>query len=463
MCVLFHKIRYQLCEYMKLSSSAKTTKFVLIERMKNKYSRIFLFYVVLAAAGFIVAIENQSDVAAISNERIQDSSSALHQDDSGSDILSTSTEKKILIEQNIAEDVKNLSKRQAINSLSDILSGTPQLNLSLVEMLESYSCETEALKFGHHHVCGILAHEFFCELNKLLHYIFIGAENLDSEFRLIFNITEDMISFTEIISSGLLPEIIEISVVTIEDFISDPNNLKMISDAIRKCVPISGILKTVTRLGNAIIKFFVHIHQLFAYLDFPSIIQNFKEFAEQIYSVKEKISSLFYRYVLNPIEEVTNVFFETITWALLISNNLTTYIQQKLYRYIAVFEEIADILRAFYNGYCASGFSQTIIAVIFSTNVSPESLPITKEFSSANNWISSIVVTSSPPKNSVPGLISNLEQRILPTSVTTTLSPQSNDPDLISDIAQKIIPASVEKNQSPFSKPVIIARLLIPM
>ncbi|XP_076760970.1 uncharacterized protein LOC143429318 [Xylocopa sonorina] len=437
--------------------------------MKNKYSRSFLFYVVLAAAGFTVT-ESQSDIATISNERIQDSSPALHQNDSGSDVLSTSTEKKILTEQVptvgylIPHNVKNLSKRQAINSLSDILSESSQLNFSLVEMLESYSCEAEALNFGHHHVCGILAHEFFCELNKLLHYISVGVNNLNSEFHLVFNVTEDVISFTEILFSGLLPEMIEISVVTIEDFISDPKNLKVIGDTIKKCVPISGILKTVAKLGNAITKIFGHIHKLFEYLDFPSIIQNLKELAKQIFPIREKISSLFYKYILNPVEELTNVLFETITWALLISNNLTTYIQQKLYRYIAVFEEISEILHAFYNGYCASGFSQTVIAAIFSTSVSSESTPIDKEFSSPNNWISPSAVMSLPPKNSVPALISNLAPRILPTtSDTTTLSPQNTNAELISDIVQKVVPASIEKNLFSLSEPVIITHLLIPI
>ena len=43
-----------------------------------------------------------------------------------------------------------------------------------------------------------------------------------------------------------------------------------------------------------------------------------------------------------------------------IFNNLLNYIRQKLYKYIVTFEEGINILQTFYNGYYASGFSETL-------------------------------------------------------------------------------------------------------
>ncbi|OAD57631.1 hypothetical protein WN48_01605 [Eufriesea mexicana] len=328
MCVHFTKIRYQFCEYMKLSSSTEINKCVLVGRMKNKCSKIFLFYVVLDTATLIVA----TDVTTRIREGIQNSLSVLHQGDlpvvlKSLQFLPISLESKDSprIEDeaaekkpNITDNLKNLSKRQAVNSMvGENCESHLQSNASLIEKLKNYSCETEALNYGHEHLVDTIVHEFFCELNKLFHFILIAKQNLKTKSPLtqLFNITEDAISFTEFTFSETLPEVVETSIVHFEEFLQNPENMKGLIDEIQKSISIlTPIIKCVNKLSAPIKKFFNHTEKLFGYLKSDySYLDIMKKFEEEISQLNKAILSLFYGYVLNPVEETTNLFSEAMT------------------------------------------------------------------------------------------------------------------------------------------------------
>ncbi|XP_017756290.1 PREDICTED: uncharacterized protein LOC108548035 [Eufriesea mexicana] len=350
--------------------------------MKNKCSKIFLFYVVLDTATLIVA----TDVTTRIREGIQNSLSVLHQGDlpvvlKSLQFLPISLESKDSprIEDeaaekkpNITDNLKNLSKRQAVNSMvGENCESHLQSNASLIEKLKNYSCETEALNYGHEHLVDTIVHEFFCELNKLFHFILIAKQNLKTKSPLtqLFNITEDAISFTEFTFSETLPEVVETSIVHFEEFLQNPENMKGLIDEIQKSISIlTPIIKCVNKLSAPIKKFFNHTEKLFGYLKSDySYLDIMKKFEEEISQLNKAILSLFYGYVLNPVEETTNLFSEAMTQIESVFDNFTTYIQGKWFRYLAVLEEGIDILLSFYNGYFASEFSQTLVTM-FSTN-----------------------------------------------------------------------------------------------
>lgn len=185
----------------------------------------------------------------------------------------------------------------------------------------------------------------------------------------LFNITEDTISFAEFTFSETLPEVVETSVVHLEEFLQNPTNIKVLIDDIKETISIfMPIIKCVNKISAPIKKFFSHTEKLLGYLKSDySYLGILKKFEDEISHLNKAILSLFYGYVLNPVEETTNLFSEAVAQIESIFDNFTNYVQEKWFRYLTVLEEGINILLSFYNGYFASDFSQTLIT-LFSTN-----------------------------------------------------------------------------------------------
>ncbi|KAK1117857.1 hypothetical protein K0M31_015529 [Melipona bicolor] len=211
-----------------------------------------------------------------------------------------------------------------------------------------------------------MVHEYFCELNKIVRYIASIAQDLKPGSPLVvaLNITEDVFSFTEIALDGDLSQLIETVVIRFEEFLKHPENLKTLITISKKFLRVATpILKSVIKLTNSIKKFANHVKHLFAYfqVDLKHIL---KKIENNVVIFGKKALSLFYGYVLNPAEEIADLFFEAVTWMETTADNLISYIRRKLYRYLAFFEEGIDILQALFSGFSASGFSQTFIEIL---------------------------------------------------------------------------------------------------
>lgn len=275
-------------------------------------------------------------------------------------------------ELNVKDNSNNLPESYLENILSkytDEFSETQidcsQSNSSLLETLENYSCKTEALNYGHQYIMEIIIHESFCELNKLFHYILIAVKNLQSESSLmwLFNIIQDIISFGDLIINNSLPEVIEVELSNLEEFLYNPKNIESLINSIKKSIPIFiPIARSVINLVNSVKEIFFRVQNLFQHFDFNLLekIEDLKEIGKKLFVWgKQSITSL-YNFALYPLEEIKNCFFNAIIWVESIFNNLLNYIRQKLYKYIVTFEEGINILQTFYNGYYASGFSETL-------------------------------------------------------------------------------------------------------
>lgn len=258
-----------------------------------------------------------------------------------------------------------------------------QSNSSLLETLENYSCNTEALNYGHQHIIEIIIHESFCELNKLFHYILIAVKNLQSESSLIwlFNIVQDIISFGELIINETLPEIIEVELSNLEEFLRNPENIKNLINNIKKSVPIFiPIAKSIIKLVNFVKEIFYRVQNLFEYFNFNYLekIEDLKEIGKKLFIWGKQLITSFHNFVLYPLEEIKSLFFDAIIWVESIFNDLLNYIRQKLYQYIVTLEEGINILQTFYNSYYASGFSETLNK-IFSIIESSDSFLMNEE------------------------------------------------------------------------------------
>ncbi|XP_033177439.1 uncharacterized protein LOC100746661 [Bombus impatiens] len=390
--------------------------------MKYKCSRVFLSYVVLCTATFSAASENQTVITTAIKNRIRNPLSELLQDDlpivlQSLQLYTTSAEKEIFngedrdsgkIKNEVEEDnlklidnSKKLSKREVTDSLTWEFSKAKfeHSESSPQDPLESNSCETQAASHGHRHRVGIIVHEYFCELNKFFHYVVDAGQSLkpESPFVHLLNITEDAILFTELED---LPELIEIGVTRLEAILKHPEKLETLLNIIRKSFRIvTPILKSVIRLKGCTVKFITHIQDLFNYfkLDYEYIVGILKEFENKVFTFINTALSFIYGCILNPIEEIANLFSKAIAWLETTIGYLIDYVQQKFYRHLSLLEEAIDILQAFYNGYTASGFSETlnialqVLGLCKNPTTSGESLPIAASSQMSQSSISGLL------------------------------------------------------------------------
>lgn len=267
-------------------------------------------------------------------------------------------------------------------------------NSSLLETLENYSCKTEALNYGHQHIIETIIHESFCELNKLFHYILIAVKNLKSESPLIWllNSVQDIVSYSEVTLNESLPEIIDIELSQLEEFLSSPENIKTLINNIKKYVPILiPIIKGIIKLVNSIKEAFSCIHTLFEFFDINYLekIEDLKEIGKRLFEVGKQLITSLYNFALYPLEEIKNLFFNAIVWAESIFNDLLNCIRQKIYQYIVILEEGINILQALFNGYYASGIPETLSKIIDTS----ESPVMNEEKTNLNVSITSIAST----------------------------------------------------------------------
>ncbi|XP_026668942.1 flocculation protein FLO11-like [Ceratina calcarata] len=330
--------------------------------MKNQYPTIFLFCAVLCIARFTAGEEN----TIITDERVENT----------------------VIQQNVdGEKIADISAslRWQSKGLSEVLSGiqfgSPPLSLTAVESLEKHSCEEEASTFGHEHVCEVAAHEIFCEMSKLMVYVSMSTQNLEVNAGPLSNATDEAASYVQMVFNGALPEIIEVSGATFEDFINNPENVINLVDALKRSVPTSGIIRSATRLAIAINKFVEHAYNLLVYMGVPNLVDFFRQVAQGLVTVPGALLNFLVDNVLYP---VANTLIETIAWWLMIQNNFPGYFRQLFYKYLTVVEEIIDITRASYNGYSASGFSQIMVDTVLSKNSSLGMMSMIQNYSTAN-------------------------------------------------------------------------------
>lgn len=285
---------------------------------------------------------------------------------------------------------------KCINEFSETQVDYSQSNSSFLETLENYSCKTEALNYGYQHIIEIIIHESFCELNKLFHYILIAVNNLQPESPLIwlFNIVQDIISFGDLIfNETTLPEIVEVELSNLEEFLHNPENIKILINNIKKSVPIFiPIARSIIKLVNSVKEIFYYVQNLFEHLNFNYLekIEDLKEIGKKLFILGKQLITSLYNLALSPLKEIKNLFFDAIIWVESIFNDLLNYIQQKLYQYTIILEEGINILQTFYNGFYASGFSETLNE-IFSII---ESSVMNEEKANLNVSISSTLISS---------------------------------------------------------------------
>ncbi|XP_043799905.1 uncharacterized protein LOC122718702 [Apis laboriosa] len=396
--------------------------------MKNKVSNLSLFYVVLNTIIFIVIIE-KTDAITEFKEKIENSLSTLHHSLpvilQSLQIPSRSYKKEdILIaenpnfrnkdnpevenetrekELNVEDNSKNLPKLEnflskCIDEFSETQVDYSQSNSSFLETLENYSCKTEALNYGYQHIIEIIIHESFCELNKLFHYILIAVNNLQPESPLIwlFNIAQDIISFGDLIfNETTLPEIVEVELSNLEEFLHNPENIKILINNIKKSIPIFiPIARSIIKLVNSVKEIFYRVQNLFEHLDFNYLekIEDLKEIGKKLFILGKQLITSLYNLALSPLKEIKNLFFDAIIWVESIFNDLLNNIQQKLYQYTVFLEEGINILQTFYNGFYASGFSETLneIFSIIESSVNE----MNEEKTNLNVSISSTLISS---------------------------------------------------------------------
>ncbi|XP_043528635.1 uncharacterized protein LOC122538533 [Frieseomelitta varia] len=343
--------------------------------MEHRCLRIFLLLAVLDTTAFIAASENQTDLTRIIKEGANNPLFELRHHDLSSvlqplQLFATPAEKEGNKEDetmNVASKSSLLSKREA-EDVSWKVSETESVSETEVETTssENDSCETIALNYGHRHKVGTMVHEYFCEMNKIVGYAVSIAQDLKPGSPLVvaLNVTEDVFSFTELALDGDLSRLVETVVIRFEEFLKHPENLKKLMTIVKKDLRlVMPIVRSVIKLTKSIKKFEDHVRHLFAYFqaDFRHML---KKFESNVVIFSKKALSLFYGYVLNPVEEIAGLVFEAVTWVETMADNLISYTRRKLYRHLAFFEEGIDILQAFFSGFSASGFSQTFIEIL---------------------------------------------------------------------------------------------------
>ncbi|CAD1473064.1 unnamed protein product [Heterotrigona itama] len=349
-------------------------------RMEHRCSRMFLLLAVLDTTAFIAAGENQTVPTTAIKEGLNNPllESRHHDLPSVLQLFTTAAEKEEKKDNPVIEDeVMNLAnkskslllKRQA-RDMSWKFSETETVSETEVETNSSEpgndSCETTALNYGHRHKVGAMVHEYFCELDKVIRYIASIVQDFKPGSPLVvaLNITDDVFSFTELALDGDLSQLIETVATRIEELLKHPDSLKSLMTIVKKYIRvITHIVKSVIKLANNIKKFTDHVKHLLAYFQFD-FKHTLKKFENSVVILGKKVLSFFYGYVLNPAEEIADLFVEAVTWVETTADNLITYIRQKLFRHLAFFEEGVDMLQAFFSGFFASGFSRTLIETL---------------------------------------------------------------------------------------------------
>ncbi|XP_076675562.1 uncharacterized protein LOC143372848 isoform X2 [Andrena cerasifolii] len=263
-------------------------------------------------------------------------------------------------EKDAGEAIK-LPKRHTIGWLPDEFPDT---------QLQSCSCSEEALNFGHEYRLGVIIHEIFCEANKLLHYLVLAGKNLKFEFLpklpLPFNVAEgeakNVFSLRNILLGETLFEIVEQSLGGLQVFLEDSENLLLLFDRIRKCIPLSSIRETLAVLRIAIKKFFSHIRgfaiDLGPHFGISVNMDILGELGEVIVVAEEILLKFFYEYSPSSLEGWMNLLSEVVSMLELLFEKLSN--PEWFYRFAVLLKTFAYTVHGFYCGFYASGFPQSI-------------------------------------------------------------------------------------------------------
>ncbi|CAK9825803.1 hypothetical protein ANTRET_LOCUS3741 [Anthophora retusa] len=267
-----------------------------------------------------------------------------------------------------------------------------KLELLPLQLFQNNSCDVSDNQQG---LYGIVVQEMFCELKNLFYYAVVGFKNLKSEFRvdlihLVFKIPYYVIQLKEHAFTGAIIDSVKNHVARFEGFVKDATNVQILIDIVKRSVPIFDIVETLSRLRIVVQKFFIHVGNLFS--EFEDYIDILKEIAKDlefhISVLLENVSNFLYEYLSTRVEETKNTILKIIQWVTERLNNWKTRVEQRFHWFLAIGEEVFDVLHAFRKGYYASGISQAVIDAIFIFCDSCKP-PLTYNISSSCNTTSS--------------------------------------------------------------------------
>ncbi|XP_029056591.2 uncharacterized threonine-rich GPI-anchored glycoprotein PJ4664.02-like [Osmia bicornis bicornis] len=467
---------YQTCEYIKLSGMVNVNEFFSIEKMKNMNLLSFLFSVVLCTAIIVLAKEDQNETK-VSSEKLQLSSVESSRNDlpkvlqvlqfsttvtdqvtekisesvieklpTTTDINneatqedSATTEEMEDINQNVTTEASILPKRHAVTSVPEVLSESEvtieqsYLAPMTLDQLDSYSCIEEASTFGHNEAPGVLIHEVICELRKLWHYIVIAAQNLKTEFQIELPIEteEAIILLNDLLMDGAIIDTIEQGILQLEVFLENPENLNSLIDIIEKCVPMSHIQETATRLRIVVANFFVHLQGMVIYLEPHQSIHNYIElfsgFHEKICTAIENILG-FFGIKLEAEVKLVSEFISTVRLILMKFSPEKAFEEN-----LDILKEFVDILSKIYEKLQVSESSESIIEKV-------------------HTGISTYISTSIPENFNVP-----VVHFVLPDKSVATISYIWQ---LIDETSTDSVTISSNYDETPISKIDIISNVL---
>ncbi|XP_031839628.1 uncharacterized protein LOC116430090 [Nomia melanderi] len=278
-------------------------------------------------------------------------------------------------EQNITENEPSvLPKRDVFGSdgptdelpETDSRYAEPDSCSSTWEHLQSSSCELEASEFAHDRVTGLIMHEIFCEITKLLRYVWIAGENVKSELglELLFDLERQggrVISLRRLLFDESLHREIIRGLIRFNRFSQSPENLEYLSAIVGRCVPSVHIRETWGRLNIAVNNFLVHVARFLGELEHrlrlgPTMsgdIDFLVALREKILAVEKEALHSIGEYLLNRFEGNAVAFVESVF--------ARVFARERFYPYLVVLKELAGILRDSYSGYHASGFLQHVI------------------------------------------------------------------------------------------------------
>ena len=451
-------------------------EFFSIEKMKNMNLLSFLFSVVLCTAVIVLAKEDQNETK-VSSEKLQlfsvessrndlpkvlqvlqfpttvtdqvtekISESVIEKLPVTTDINneatqdhSATTEAMEDINQNVPTEASILPKRHADTSVSEVLSESEvtieqsYLAPMTLEQLDSYSCIEEASTFGHNEAPGALIHEVICELRKLWHYIVIAAQNLKTEFQIELPIEteEAIILLSDLLMDGAIIDTIDKGILQLEIFLENPENLNGLIDIIEKCVPMSHIQETATRLRIIVAKFFVHLQGMIIYLEPHQSIHNYIElfsgFHEEICTAIENILG-FFGITLEAEMKLVSEFISTVRLLLMKFSPEKAFEEN-----LDILKEFVDILSKTYEELHVSESSESIIEKV-------------------HTGISTYISTSIPENFNVP-----IVHFVLPDKTVATISCTWQ---LIDETSSDSVGISSNYDVTPISKIDIISNVL---
>ncbi|XP_072755702.1 uncharacterized protein [Anoplolepis gracilipes] len=383
-----------------------------------------------------------------------------------------------------SETLSNLPKRSAAAAAaaavaSDLLGSNLWESVPLTD-LDTYSCEDEAVGYGHVHVSGRLVHHLFCELRLLSHLFLNIVRSLRAGFALGPLITEEVIASGHGILHILLHPLRLLRTV-----IREPHHLLILPDIIKDAVPFRIVFRAFHRLVRVIFDIHHFIRELFwghAHHVFGHFFNLHYGLRERLYALRqEKLHHLYghhgYGSIIpyfgeqnvggiggdNGVSTATSAAAAAAAAAGAAAATATATAANGGVTYPDYRNSLAEILtsfRGFYNGYYASGMPHLIRTGVKSISTSTAYSKVISYLSNLPSYLSSCSNIGSY-LSKIPSYLNNFSS-YAPQSATVTATSTASASSSVSSpaIAPAIAPvAPIETVSSSASASASVAEI----